>query len=358
MADVIPFQLPPRPDWLDRIQNVKTPQQLAGTDMIVEGLWAKGEVLLLGGHAKSWKSWAQMDLNYCIANGLGWLAWPSVQPGKVLHIDLELRSDDIDRRFAAIAESYGQGSLANIEVLPLRGVHFTLNDFSQLAQHLEKGIYLAISFDPTYRMLAGSGLNESDPGVITDLMNRALSIATDLGSGINLLQHFSKGNQSEKRAIDAFSGSGVWGRAPDGCVTFREHADERCYTVSTDLRHWPHQDPFVVEFNYPRFCIHAEKDPENLRVHKLGRKPSSFDVNALCNLIESDEYISYSSLLRRSSASGISKRTFLRRLKDAKGTGFIALQPTNGTYFLTSPYLAKFRNHDHTNNTENNSHQA
>lgn len=349
MQDVIPFQLPPRPEWLDRIRIINEPQPIQREDTIVGGLWAKGEVLLLGGHAKSWKSWAQMDLNYCIANGFGWLAWPEVNQGNVLHIDLELRPDDIDRRFAAIAASYGIGSLRNIKVLPLRGVSFGLADFAMLAHHLEKHAYSAISFDPTYRMLAGSGLNESDPGVITELMNKALTIATNLGSGIDLLQHFSKGNQSDKRSIDAFSGSGVWGRAPDGCVTFREHADEHCYTVTTDLRAWPHKEPFVVQFDYPRFHI-TEKDPENLKVHKSGRKPASFDVRCLCELIESDEYISYSNLLRRSTAAGATKRTFIRRLKDAKTAGFIALQPTDSTYFLSSSYVSKFRNN------QNNSH--
>lgn len=338
------------PDWLERKRPWRKARLIEPAEIIADGLWAKGEVLLLGGHAKSWKSWAQMDLNYCIANGLGWLAWSNVKPGKVLHIDLELRENEIDLRFELIQNSYGEGSLSNIDILPLRGLPFSLADFSSLGDHLQKGYYSAISFDPTYRMLAGSGLNESDPGVVTDLMNRALSVASRLACGVILLQHFSKGSQSDKRALDAFSGSGVWGRAPDGALAFREHADERCYTVSCDLRHWPNLEPFVVEYDYPRFRIHSEKDPDDLRVHKPGRKPSSFDVQALCNLIESDEYISFSSLLRRSSAAGATKRTFTRRLKDAKLAGYLQLQPTDSTYFLSSAYVTKFRNNN------NNSH--
>jgi hypothetical protein len=312
--------------------------------VIIDGLWRREEVLLLGGHAKSWKSWAQMDLMFCISNHLGWLVWPKTFGGKVLHIDMELFATEIRHRYELIGESYGTGNLNNIEILSLRGESFQLSDFTELAEHISPDKYSAVSFDPTYRLLAGAGLSESDAGVIIDIMNRSLQIAKKLKTGVDLLQHFSKGNQSDKRAIDAFSGSGVWGRAPDACLAFREHNDEKCYTVHVDLRHWPPVDNFVVEFDYPRFRVQQQKDPDNLKQSKPGRK-SPFDVHSLCNLLEDDEYVTYSSLLRRSSAANVPKRTFDRRLKDAKLNGLLASNPADSTYFLTSSYLAKFRNH-------------
>lgn len=318
---------------------------LQGSQAIVHGLWRREEVLLLGGHAKSWKSYAQMDLMYCISNGFSWLAWDRVSQGKVLHIDLELFRDEIAKRYQAIGQAYGNGNIDNIDVISLRGRNFSLADFSALADRIQTGTYLAISFDPTYRLLAGSRMSESDSGVIIDLMNRSLTIASKLNAGVDLLQHFSKGNQSERRAIDAFSGSGVWGRAPDACLTFREHEDERCYTVTADLRHWPHIEPFVVEFDYPRFRVQQDKDPDNLKRSKGGR-PQSFSAETLCNLIESDEYISYSSLMRRAAAP---VRTVTRRLKEAKLKGWLAINPTDSTYFLTSGYVSKFRNNHHEN---------
>lgn len=309
--------------------------------VIIEGLWRIEEVLLLGGHSKSWKSFAQMDLMYCIANSFAWLAWPPAYGGRVLHIDLELFSHAIRKRYEDIRASYGAGSIDNIDVLSLRGINFTVHEFTELADHIQNGTYRAISLDPTYRMLGGTR-GESDTGTIIDLLNRALAFAKKTGSGVDLLQHFSKGSQSEKRAIEAFSGTGVWGRGPDNCLTFREHDDERCYTVNTELRHWPTREPFVVQFDYPRFQIAAQKDPDNLKRPKVGR-PVAFSTENLCNLIEDDEYISYSSLLRRATASDVKKPTFDRRLRDAKFNNWIALQPTDATYFLTSFYLAKFR---------------
>ena len=332
------------PPWAE----IKPVSQLANEPppVIIEGLWRRQEVLLIGGHSKSWKSWGQMDLMFCVANGFAWLAWPNADPGKVLHIDLELFDFEIRKRFELIQDSYGCGSLENIDVFSLRGYNFNLNDFSLLVNHIEPGKYVGISFDPTYRMLAGSRLSESDSGVIIDLMNRALQLGKRLKSGMSLLQHFSKGSQSDKRAIDAFSGSGVWGRAPDACVTFREHEDEKCYTVETDLRHWPHRESFVAEYVEPRFQVAQDKDPERLKVRKTGR-PKAFSICELCKLIEDDEYIPYSNLQRRAEAASVKKPTFDRRLKEAKVAGYLALNPVDATYFLTSVYLGKFRNGQH-----------
>src|ERR1700739_2762365 len=110
-----PFSSPngTKPPWLIIQEISLLPMQ--APPVIVEGLWRQQEVLLLGGHAKSWKSWAQMDLMFCIANGLGWLSWPNVVQGQVLHIDLELFDAEIRKRFELIHSCYGEGSLENID---------------------------------------------------------------------------------------------------------------------------------------------------------------------------------------------------------------------------------------------------
>ena len=333
-------ELKKAPVW----EAIKALNQMNGQapPVIINGLWRQEEIILLGGHSKSWKSWAQMDLMFCLANSFGWLVWPKTCGGRVLHIDLELFSTEIRARYELIRQSYEGGNLDNIDVLSLRGINFNITDFSELAEHIESGTYIAISFDPTYRMLAGSRLSESDSGVVTDFMNRALEFAKKLKTGVDLLQHFSKGNQSEKRAIDAYSGTGVWGRAPDACLTFREHEDEKCYSVEVDLRHWPPVERFVVEFKHPRFHVAPDKDPERLRKPKLGR-PQSFSLDQLCLLIDDSEYIDYTTLLRRAQVANVKKRTFDRRLKEAKLAGYLSTNPVDSTYFVTSLYLDKFR---------------
>src|ERR1700739_3902067 len=94
-----PFSSPngTKPPWLIIQEISLLPMQ--APPIIVDGLWRQQEVLLLGGHAKSWKSWAQMDLMFCISNHLGWLVWPKTYGGKVLHIDMELFATEIRRRY-------------------------------------------------------------------------------------------------------------------------------------------------------------------------------------------------------------------------------------------------------------------
>jgi hypothetical protein len=194
-------------------------------------------------------------------------------------------------------------------------------------------------------MLTGDGQSESDPAAITELMNCALEIGTKIKAGVGLLQHFSKGNQSNKRGLDAFSGTGIWGRAPDQCIAFREHQDERCYTVSSDLRHWENKEPFVVQFKHPRFMVSPGKDPDALKIERKSAagRHKAFTTQQLCMLIEADEYISYTSLLRRAEACNVGKRTFDRRLREAKENQLIAINPPDSTYFLTVHYLSEFR---------------
>lgn len=310
--------------------------------VVVDGLLYQGEVLLVGGHSKSWKSWAVFDLLYCIANGLPWLIWPTVQ-GKVIHIDLELMPAAIRYRFELIRDSYGIGSLDNIDVVSLRGRMFSLENLSQLTVKLQGTRYSMLFLDPTYRMLAGSKVSENDAGTIVDVLNRFLAIGTELENAVALLQHFSKGSQAEKEAIDRFSGSGVWGRAPDVIQTWTQHNQEHCFSVHTDFRHWPPSDNFAVRWEHPRFILDNNLDPDDLKVRnpRLGR-PKLSSIEVFCALIHCEEYISYMDLLRRAEkVCNMKKRTFDRRLVEAKKAGMIYLNPADATYALSPTYVSQ-----------------
>ena len=326
------------PDWF----KIKKAKELSDKPKpaIVTDLWNEEEVLLIGSHAKSWKSWNLMDLMYTIANGLPWLAWQNASYGPVLYIDIELSEYDIRKRFEWISESYGVGNLNSIDILSLRGTNdFKFNQFLRLGSLIPTASYKAISFDPTYRLLAGSKLSESDPGVIIELMNMSLTLAKETKAGVALLQHFSKGDQSNKRAIESFSGTGVWGRAPDTCVTFRELEIEKSFQVSCDFRAHPPMDPFAVSFELPRFKVNPKIDPENLKQRKPGRQKTHLP-ETLCNAIDDDEKISFSNLLRRLAWA---EKTFARVLKEAKDKKWLAQDVANQAYFLTSYYLKEFR---------------
>lgn len=307
---------------------------------IIPNLWRQEEVLLIGSHSKSWKSWNLMDVMYTIANGFTWMIWPKAVSGRVLYVDLELSEYDIRYRFESIRTSYGAGNLTNIDILSLRGADFDFSSFTQIKDFIEPDRYIAIAIDPTYKLLAGSQMSESDPSTVIKLMNAAQALGKSSGAGVALLQHFSKGSQTDKRALDAFSGTGVWGRAPDTCVTFRELTTDRAYQVTCDFRAHPSTEPFAVNFVMPRFRYNQNLDPDDLKQPKRGasKKYSSEDV---CNAIDDAEYVSYSNLLRRLQWK---ERTFARYLLEAKKKNWLSQNVTEQTYFLTSQYLKSHRN--------------
>jgi hypothetical protein len=319
---------------------VQTIEQLPEEEppVIIPGLARQGEVILIGGHAKSWKSWALLDLLYCISNGIQWLRFPAAS-GIVFHVDLELAPWDIRYRFTEIQNSYEAGNFNNIRVAAHRGKPLGLGDLALLPDELDWLAPALLSLDPSYRLLAGE--NESDPGIITELMNKMLELGTKLNSAIALLQHFSKGNQADKEAIDRFSGSGVYSRHPDALITFSQHEDENCFTVNFILRSFPPLDPFVVKWEYPRFRIADDRDPERLKQARTGR-PRLNTAEQLASLIGLQESISYSDWLRRAQKiCDIKERTFARRLGEAKNQHLVYLSPLNNEYSLTPEYMQR-----------------
>jgi hypothetical protein len=227
-------------------------------------------------------------------------------------------------------------------VASLRGQRFGASDIDGLASQIKPGEFELFSLDPIYRLLGGK--NESDPGVVTQLLNQFLALGFSIEAAICLMQHFTKGNASEKEAQDRFSGTAIWSRFPDALMTFTDHEDENCFGVEFTLRDFAPVEPIGVRWEFPRFRLDASIDPEKLKQPRGGR-PKLNTAEQLAGLIQSDEEISYSDLLRRAAKiCQMKKRTFDRRLAEAKRQGLIYLSPLSGLYALTSGYLKKNEN--------------
>lgn len=307
---------------------------------IIEGLLRQTEILLMGGQAKRWKSWARLDMLYCVANGFRWLRFPCCQ-AKVIHFDLELLEADLRHRFELIHQSYAEeglkGSFENLKIVPLRGQPFSLSALDEVPGALSETFRL-FSLDPIYRLLGGK--NESDQGVVTELLNHFLTLGYSLGAAIALLQHFAKGDQALKESQDRFSGSGVWSRFPDSLMTFTDLEDENCFSCEFTVRSFEPIEPFAVRWEFPRFRIASEVDTENLKL-RTGR-PKKSSVDQLCAIISASETISYSDFWRRAAkVLSISQKTFDRRLKEAKERKAVYLSPLNNEYALTAEYLQR-----------------
>jgi hypothetical protein len=305
---------------------------------VIEGLLRQEEILLMGGQAKRWKSWARLDLLYCVSNGMPWFGFQTLNT-PVIHIDLELHAATLRERLQLISESYTEGDCKNVHIIAARGKNFNLLDLDLIPDYVNPESYGIFSLDPIYRLLGGK--NENDAGVVTDLLNRFLALGFSLKAAVCLLQHFAKGDPSQKEAQDRFSGSGVWARFPDALMTFTDLENENCFSVETTLRDFPPIDPFAVRWDFPRFRLDSDLDPEKLKARQSGR-PKLSSAEHLASLIHADESISYTDLQRRASElCQIKKRTFERRLSEAKNQKLIYLSPINNEYALTSEYLQR-----------------
>jgi len=317
--------------------------------VVIEHLLRRGDLLLVGGKSKRWKSWARMDLLYCIANGFDWLGF-KCHKGLVVHFDLELDPSDVRSRFETIHNAYCQagfkGNCDNMRFASLRGKPFAIDELETLPELLAEYNPAVFSLDPVYRLLGGR--SENDQAAVNELLNKFLALGSVLNCAIALTQHFSKGNQSEKDPEDRFSGSGVWARFPDCLITITDLEEENCFAADFLLRSFPPLDPLALRWEFPRFQIDSALDTDQLKTKaKTGRK-DKITPDQLCALLSADDTISFNDFLSRAhKAFGISKATLARKLAVAKANGSI-FQNAFG-YGLTSKYCSENNGQSHPN---------
>jgi len=324
--------------------GIRTAEQLSTKypPVIVEGLFRQSEIILMGGQAKRWKSWARADMLYCIANGFKWLNFPCHQ-GTVIHLDLELLEADLRWRFEQIHSSYChqgcKGSLEAVRFVPLRGVPFTIASLEACMEELINENCSTISVDPIYPLLGAK--NESDPAAVTELLSRFRTLGTRINSGTALVQHFTKGDQSAKESQDRFSGTRIWNAFPDSLMTFTDLEQENCFSCEFTVRSFQKIEPFAVRWEFPRFRIDEALDPENIKAPK-GR-PRQTSLEQFCAVLTPQEILPHKDFMHRATKIlGISERSFNRRLKEAtnaKAIYFSHLEPEG--YALSASYIQK-----------------
>jgi hypothetical protein len=109
---------------LHRISALELPLKYpALRQSVLVGLLRRGDVANVIGGPKARKSFLMMQLALCVASGIPFLAWETVQ-GRVLLIDNELRGDDLARRLIAMAKAMDlewDEVAKQIDIITLRG---------------------------------------------------------------------------------------------------------------------------------------------------------------------------------------------------------------------------------------------
>jgi hypothetical protein len=234
--------------------------------ILIDNILHKGSKMLLGGGSKGFKTWTLFNMAFCISYGIPWMGHET-EKNRVLYVNFEIPDYFAKQRLLKLAEYLDiEQTPGNFDLWNLRGysapyeIIFPL--ISKYVQERE-GEYGAIFLDPLYKLFGDA--DENSAGDITKLCNEMECIIKDTGAACISANHFSKGNQSFKDAIDRISGSGVWGRDPDTILTFTAHEEKDCYTVNSIVRNFPPTAEFVVKWLYPSLCLMSELDPNALK---------------------------------------------------------------------------------------------
>lgn len=164
-------------------------------------------------------------------------------------------------RLQALVTHCNLESSTNLDILNLRGI---TADFDAVVQQIielaENGNYCMIIIDPIYKLMGGR--SENAAGGVGALCFRLERVAERTGAVVVYAHHFTKGKQTQKKAIDRLSGSGVYGRDADSMILLTDHTQPNCFTVDLILRNLPPQVSFVVEWKYPVMVDRNDLEPE------------------------------------------------------------------------------------------------
>lgn len=266
------------PEPIDAAEFLATPLELPVE--LVEGIIDKGCKFALGGASKAKKTWTLLDLAISVATETLWLG-RKTKKGKVLFLNFEIRTAHWQQRLKKVALAKGiELELGQIVLWNLRGYagDFRILIPKIIAYAREKGFDLII-VDPIYKIYC-TGADENSTGDMAELMNGLERIAVQTGAAIGYGSHFSKGNQSQKNAIDRISGSGVYGRDPDALLIFTEHDELDAYTVEPILRDFAPVESFVVRWQFPLMQPADDLDPTKLK-QQAGGRPKAHDIKKL-----------------------------------------------------------------------------
>lgn len=294
---------------------------------IIKGLLRRGDKLTLGGSSKSKKTWIASDLAFCVAVGKPWMGFETVKT-PVLYLNLELPEDTFHHRLNLIASALSvRLEDADFTAWNLRGTRASIESIDEALKTYRDPLGLVV-LDPLYKILGGRVENAAED--VADLLSHLEAITTRHGCALAIPAHFSKGNQSEKEAIDRISGSGVFARDADAILTMTAHEDPDCFTLETTLRAYAPVDPFVIRWHFPLFGRDSQLDPSRLK--KKSGRPARIDGTKLLELLGTDG-LTFSDWRNSAiQALGISEGSFKAHRQRLVQEGRVLFKPENQKY--------------------------
>lgn len=241
-------------DMLHRFPAMRPP--------IIHNLLRVGETMNIVAAPKTGKSFLVNSLAIACVTGQSWLGH-LCEACDVLLIDAELHHETLTTRLDATRRHHAVSvdDFNRLNVWPVRGLGVSIHDIRRSLAGQRFGV---IILDALYRFLP-EGTSENDNAQMTAVYNAVDAIAKETGAAIVIVDHTSKGNQSEKEVTDVGAGAGAKSRAADTHVVLRWHEEPGVLVVDATTRSFPPPDPFCVRLLYPGYEPAPFLDPADLK---------------------------------------------------------------------------------------------
>jgi hypothetical protein len=311
---------------------------------VMKELLYQGCRFVFGGSPKAKKSWLLMQSCFCVGNGLPFLGIPTAK-GKTLYLNFELLEGEAQARFYAIQKALGEGNVDEVEVIQLKDKRLGPSELEHLKPIIATGAYVLGAFDPVYKLM--DGCDERIGKEVAPILAALAAIGEESKASIGYAQHFAKGNQKVKFAMDRISGSNYFVRDADVILVMTELAEPDCFRVDIIQRSFPDIKPFGIRWQYPIFVRDASIDIANIKEPGEAKEkgdPVSERMLAALHAANYEGGLTFTELLRAVQVKGKTgnpapaKSTFAVKLNDLIKRKLVEKSVANDKYLLTTQY--------------------
>lgn len=227
---------------------------------LIDGLWLREGVGLIGAPPKHYKTWLAADLALSVATGTPALGRHHVrEPGPVLFFGAEDSSPSLRTRFETIAQNRGivldQVPLYLLDITALRLE--TPEHIQRLEDTLDHHQPRLLVLDPLVRIAA---IDENSAADVSAVLGALRQLQRRFKVAVLLVHHTRKAAGSSP--TQAFRGSGDFGAWSDTNLIIRSRNDDLVLTL--EHRSAPAPDPLVLHFRTeptPHFAPVPASDP-------------------------------------------------------------------------------------------------
>jgi AAA domain len=314
--------------------------------LVMKGLLYKGCRFVFGGSPKAKKSWLLMQACYCIANELPFLGIPTTQ-GKTLYLNFELLEGEARARFYAIKEALSDGDVDQVEVIQLKDKRIGPAELDHLKAIITASAFVMAAFDPVYKLM--DGCDERIGKEVAPILAALADIGEASEASIGYAQHFTKGNQKVKFAMDRISGSNYFVRDADVILVVTELAEPDCFRVDIIQRSFPDIKPFGIRWQYPIFVPDKSIDIANIKEPGEDKEKTDLVIERMLAALHASNFeggLTFTEFLRSVQVKGKTgnpspaKSTFAVKLNTLIKRNLVEKSVATDKYLLTTQYAS------------------